>query len=160
MKLYIIRHAHAEERHVFAQTGKPDELRPLTAKGIERMRKVIQSFKKQESQINLFLQSPLIRSQQTTDIFKEFYPEAKVITTENLCPGHSARDLYEEIQDHHLDSMAIIGHEPDLGQFLSWLLFRQASDHFPLKKGGIAKLDLYKDGRCYLKWLLRPKFLT
>ncbi|MCJ8277182.1 MAG: histidine phosphatase family protein [Bdellovibrionales bacterium] len=94
MKLYIIRHAHAEERHIFAQSGKPDELRPLTETGIKRMRKFLQSFTKNEEDINLFLQSPLIRAQQTVDILKEFYPSAEVQTTENLCPGLSSKKLY------------------------------------------------------------------
>ncbi|MCB0377694.1 MAG: phosphohistidine phosphatase SixA [Bdellovibrionales bacterium] len=159
MKLYIIRHAHAEERHTFALTGKPDSKRPLTDRGRDRMKKVITYFKKQEPDIDLFLQSELTRSQQTVDLFKDFYKTAKVETSDFLNPGHSARALFDKIQSYDLDSLAIVGHEPDLGHFLSWVLFRQATDHFPLKKGGIAKVDLYKDGRAYLKWLLRPKLI-
>lgn len=159
MKIYLIRHAHAEERHFFAQTGKHDDQRPLTEKGIDRMNKIIQSFKGNEENINLFLQSPLKRAKQTGEVLKDYYPEAQFVTTKNLVPGFNAKKLYDEIQSYELDSLGIIGHEPDLGQFLSWMLFRQATDHFPLKKGGIAKLDLYKDGRCYLKWLIRPKLL-
>ncbi len=157
MKLYLIRHAPAELRHDFALTGHPDHLRPITAKGAERTQSMIQFFKKSEDSINLFLQSPFLRCTQTGEVFKENFPDAKFIETENLCPDHSAQMLYDEIQSYDLDSVAIIGHEPDLGQFLSWLLFRQATDHFPFKKSGMAKVDLYKDGRAYLKWLARPK---
>lgn len=159
MKLYLIRHAPAQERHLFAQTGKPDSQRPLTEKGRERMEEILNVFYKNEDNIDLILQSPLKRCLETGEIFKEFYPHAKFKTSENLKPDHSAKKLYDEIQSYDVDSLALIGHEPDLGQFISWLLFRQASDHFPLKKSGIAKLDLYKDGRSYLKWLLRPKLL-
>lgn len=160
MKLYFIRHAPAEFRHVFAQTGQSDSLRPLTEKGTQRMKDVLKHFSKFETNIDVFLQSPLTRAQQTGDICRSFYPDAKFVTTENLSPDHSAQRLYDEIQSYDVDAMAIVGHEPDLGQFLSWLMFRQATDHFPLKKSGIAKIDLYKDGRCYLKWMLRPKLVT
>ena len=158
MKLYLIRHAIAEERHIFGKTGRPDEERPLVDVGKKRMQKVAQGFLELEDQIDLILQSPLTRSKETVDVLRKFYPNAKVKTTEHLAPGHSAQSLYDLIKDNiNLDAMALVGHEPDLGNFLSWLLFRQATDHFPFKKSGIAKLDLYEDDRCYLKWLARPK---
>ena len=160
MKLYFIRHAPAELRHVFAQTGQPDQLRPITDKGKVRMNEVLKYLNKYEEQIDVILHSPLTRAVQTAEVCKQFYPNAKMVNTENLCPDHSAQKLYDEIQNYDIDSLAIVGHEPDLGQFLSWLFFRQATDHFPIKKSGIAKVDLYKDGRCYLKWLLRPKLIT
>ncbi len=158
MKLYLVRHAPAEYRHIFAQTGQPDHLRPLTTKGIQRMSEVLDFFHKSEPQINVVLQSPFTRCLQTGEVFKRYYPQAAYLTSENLTPDHSCQKLYEEIQSYQVDSMALIGHEPDMGMFLSWLLFHQSSDHFPFKKAGIAKVDLYKDGRSYLKWLIRPKF--
>lgn len=159
MKLYIIRHAPAEERHIFAQSGLDDEFRPLTPKGVERMHQVLESFCKLEPSIDVFLTSPFKRCQETGEVLKEYYPSAMFLTCDHLKPDHSAKKLYEEIKKFRVDSLALIGHEPDLGQFISWLLFNQASDHFPIKKAGIAKLDLFTDGRVYLKWLLRPKLL-
>ena len=159
MKLYLIRHAIAEERSDFALTGQPDEKRPLTEKGIEKMKKITQGFYKIEDQIDLIYQSPLTRSQQTAEIIKEFYPDAKLETTEHLSPGFSAKELFSILKKQKLDSVALVGHEPDLGQFLSWLMFRQASDHFPFKKGGIAKVDFYGNDPCYLKWFLQPKLI-
>lgn len=159
MNLYIIRHAIAEERHVFAQTGQSDEFRPITDEGVQRMRKTLSLVKKNGEQIETVLQSPLVRCQQTGDIIKEFYPEAHYLKTDKLRPNHSATKLFKEIRNLKVDSIAIVGHEPDLGQFISWLLFGQASDRFPLKKGGIGKLTLHNNGHCHLKWLLRPKFI-
>ena len=159
MKLYIIRHAPAQLRHEFAQSGKSDDLRPLTDKGIQKMEAALEFFKNQEPHVDVFLQSPFTRCVQTGDICKDFFPEAKFKTSKNLVPDHSAQKLYDEILSHDVDALAIIGHEPDLGQFISWLLFRQATDHFPIKKTGIAKVDIYHDGRSYLKWVLRPKLM-
>jgi len=159
MKVYLIRHAIAEERHVFAQSGRPDSERPLTSKGRDRMEKSADSLITSEPSIDIFLQSPLVRSQQTVDVLKARYKKAKVITTDLLSPGHSAAKLFEYLESFHgQNSVALVGHEPDMGQFLSWMLFRQATDHFPMKRGSIAKLDLYQDRRCYLKWFVRPKF--
>ncbi len=157
MKLYLIRHAPAELRHEFALSGQPDHLRPLTDKGIVRMHETLTNFSQKESAIDIVLQSPYLRCLQTAELLKEHFPETQCIETENLCPDHSAQKLYDEIQSYNVGSLAVIGHEPDLGQFLSWLLFRQATDKFPLKKGGIAKLDLYKNGLCKLKWVIHPK---
>lgn len=160
MKLYLIRHAPAELRHEFTLTGYPDELRPITERGAQRMNDVLEFFKKTEDSVDVILSSPLARCAQTAEICRDFFPKADYKETENLCPDHSAQKLYDEIQSYSVDSMIIVGHEPDLGQFISWLLFRQASDRFPLKKAGIAKVDLYEDGSSYLKWVLRPKLIT
>ena len=84
MKLYIIRHAPALERHLFAETNSDDSLRPLTDKGIERMSETLQVFKKNEESIDLVLQSPFSRCLQTGEILKEFYPDAQFTKTENL----------------------------------------------------------------------------
>ena len=124
------------------------------------MIEILDQFQDLEPQIDLFLQSPLTRAQQTGDIFKSYYPDAQFRTTDSLCPNHNAETLFNEILSFEVESLALIGHEPDLGQFLSWLLFGQSSDQFPIKKGGIAKIDIYRDGRRYLKWLIRPKMLT
>ena len=182
MNLYIIRHAISEQRHIFAQTGQSDELRPITNRGAERMKGLL-SFIKNNSkeQINNVLQSPLLRSQQTGTLVKEFYPQARYMTTSLLRPSFSFKKLLEEIQQFEptnnqsppsissdnpdnknknpKTSLALIGHEPDLGQFISWLLFNQANNCFPLKKGGIAKLNIQKNGQHYLKWILRPKLI-
>ena len=109
--------------------------------------------------MDIVLQSPLVRCQQTGALVKEAYPNAKYTNTDRLRPSFPADKLYREIQSFKVNTMAIIGHEPDLGQFISWLLFRQASEHFPIKKGGIAKLELSKDGRCSMKWFLKPKLI-
>ncbi len=159
MNLYVIRHAIAEERHIFAQTSQSDELRPITARGAERMRKTMALLKKTENPIETVLQSPLIRCQQTGDLVREYYPEASCLNTDNLRPSFSSDKLYREIQGFEGNSMALVGHEPDLGQFISWLLFGQASERFPMKKGGVAKLDLHRNGRCYMKWFLKPKLI-
>ena len=159
MKVYLIRHGIAEERYTFAQTGRPDTERPLTTKGKERMHRITEQFAEHESKIDLFLQSPLKRSQQTVDILKKYFKDSKTKTTPHLAPGFSARMLFQCLKENFdKDSIALVGHEPDMGQFLSWLIFQQASDSFPMKRGGIAKLDLYEDNSCYLKWFLRPKF--
>lgn len=159
MKLYFIRHAPAEFRHIFAMTGQPDDLRPLTDKGIQRMQSMLKFLKKIEESVDVILHSPLTRCLQTAEICQSTYPEAQLVSTKNLSPDHSAKKLYNEIINYDVDSVVIVGHEPDLGQFLSWLLFRQATDHFPFKKAGIAKVDIYASGRSYLKWIVRPKMV-
>lgn len=159
MKLYLIRHGVAEERHIFAKKNKNDDDRPLVEKGRSRLKKIAQSLLDYEPKIDTFIQSPLLRSKQSVQVFKKYYPDSEVITSELLKPGFSCEQLFQKIQSHMgQDAVAIVGHEPDLGQFLSWILFGVASERFPMKKGAIAKVDLFEDGSRYLKWFLRPKF--
>jgi len=139
MKLYLIRHGIAEDRHISAQRNCPDEQRPLTEKGRSRLKKIASSFYEHEPFVDIFFQSPLLRSQQSTSIFLNHYPEAQTYTTPHLQPGFSCESLFSLVKTHFdKDAIALVGHEPDLGQFLSWLLFDVASERFPLKKGASA----------------------
>ena len=124
------------------------------------MAKVTNGLQKLEPSLDFIIQSPLLRAQQTADILNEFYPAAQRETSKNLSPGHSAQALFTEIHKRlDLDSIALVGHEPDLGLFLSWILHRKASNRYRFKKGGVAKIDIYDDGQRFLKWFIGPKFL-
>jgi phosphohistidine phosphatase len=46
MKLLLIHHARAEDRETFSETGPPDSERPLTDKGIRRMKKAARGLRR------------------------------------------------------------------------------------------------------------------
>jgi len=61
-----------------------------------------------------------------------------------------------------LSTLAVIGHEPDLGMLLSTLLAGPGSDFVALKKGGVARVHLeppVESGSGTLRWLLTPRLL-
>lgn len=159
MKLYLVRHAIAEDRTVFAQTGQSDDLRPLIPEGIQRMHSVMKFLIEKNINWDLMLQSPLYRSQQTATICNEYFPQASVQTTQYLAPGFHPEDLFSEILSYQKNSIAIVGHEPDLGYFLSWLLFKHKTDGFSFKKSGVAKVIIKVDKPPALKWFIQPKMI-
>lgn len=163
-KLFIIRHAIAEEREDFAKTGLPDEQCPLTEKGKKKMYEVAAGLLNIESEIEIFYQSPLTRSQQTVDILREHFNTSKVKTLTSLRPTSPFLELVQDLNQYNKSSIAIVGHENHLSELTTFLLLNRLQEPaFRYKKGGIALLK-YEDqiipGKMELKWLATPKILV
>jgi phosphohistidine phosphatase len=159
-KLFLIRHAIAEDREVFAKSGRTDEQRPLTEDGLSKMHKIAKKLFIQEPDIKIFYQSPLTRSQQTVDVLKEHYKKATVKTLKSLSPGTPTEALLKDLQQQPPQEMALIGHENHISQCLTYLLTgATAPNPFLFKKGGIACLEYKKiqAGFFKLKWIVTPK---
>jgi phosphohistidine phosphatase len=159
-KLFLIRHAIAEDRLVFEKSGLPDDQRPLTEEGRRKMFKIAKKLFQQEPEIKIFYQSPLLRSQQTVEVLKESYKKATVKTLPSLSPGSPIEDLLKALQQYPPQEMALIGHENHISQCLTYLLTGNTQPNlFLFKKGGIACLEYKKiqTGLFKLKWIVTPK---
>lgn len=166
MQVLIIRHAPAEDRADFNQNGKPDDLRPLTAKGRAKMRKNVQGLQTIVPQIDRIADSPLVRAQQTAGLLASGYPNAIRETLPALAPAGSdfASSILLYLQQHakNAQTIALVGHEPDLGALAMWLLCGRADSWMPLKKGAACLLEFIDEveaGQAELCWMLRPKQL-
>lgn len=162
MELYVIRHAISEplgKRNEFS-----DEKRSLTDEGRDRMREITKGLRKLGVQFDLLLTSPLIRAIQTAEIIAAaFDVGAKEIhQTANLAPGASAVALFAEIKSHTgVESVALVGHQPDLGLLVSGII-GSAAPSIHLKKGGVCCVNVTETvpaPRGDLVWLLTPKQL-
>lgn len=164
-RLYIIRHAIAEDREDFAKkTGRPDEERPLTEKGAEKMKKIAQRLAEAAPGIDTFLQSPLVRSQQTVDILVAAYKTPpRVLTSAALKPGSSFDMLIQNLNAAESENLAMVGHETHLSEFTSYLLAgKKEAPFLQFKKGGAACLEFegrIAAGRVRLLWFAPPKLL-
>ena len=69
MKLLVVRHAIAEDT---SSTGR-DHDRPLSLKGCETFQQICKSLNHLDLKFDLLLDSPLLRSHQTADIFCEYF---------------------------------------------------------------------------------------
>lgn len=163
MDVLLIRHAPAEDREQFARTGQPDELRPLTPRGIERMQLAARGLVTLALPIERLVTSPLVRAQQTAQIvapaleIREFDAEAM------LSPQVPTDSLIDWLRKQpRVDGLALIGHEPDLGYLAETLLCGSANGCMPLKKGG-ATLLRFAEGvaarQGQLIWSLTPGIL-
>lgn len=164
MQVLIIRHGMAENRDEFAATGQPDELRPLTSKGLEKTKKTAKGIRKLIPVLHRIVASPLVRAQQTADILSERYNNSHVETLEALSPTADFQAILSYLQTYgyRLETIALVGHEPDLGELASWLLTGQRGAWMPLKKGSACLLEFNDDveaGSANLLWYLIPKHL-
>ena len=115
MKLYLIRHAPAEEP---SQTAPAvDDERALTEKGKARMVRTAAALKRLSVRPELILTSPLRRALETAALVAEGLGNIRVETLAELAPGTEASALSAAIRAHQaLNELALVGHQPDLGR--------------------------------------------
>jgi phosphohistidine phosphatase len=163
MKLLVIRHAIAEDRDEFAKTGEEDGLRPLTKVGKKKMRSAANGLIRIVPELHVLATSPLTRAAQTADIVAEAYGRLRPSPQAALAPGKKPSAILAWLQDQRPDlTIAIVGHEPDLGLFVSWMLTGLQESFLEFKKGGASLLDLGenpKPGRAKLVWVMKPSQL-
>jgi len=119
MTLLFIRHSLAMEREEW--TGHDFE-RPLTEKGIKRAKKFFKHIKKIYPQIDYIVTSKAQRAKKTAEILKTYYPNSHYEETALLYPGAGINDLKQAIQNKS-GVVAVVGHEPDLGNFVKELMY-------------------------------------
>jgi phosphohistidine phosphatase len=166
MILYIIRHAIAVQAGTHG-SAEDDSQRPLTDEGREKMRKIAKGLKELEMEIDLVLTSPYLRAAQTAKILAKKFdlPKDKVIVTEQLVPTGYPDRLVDEINKNHagVENLALVGHEPYVGNLISMLISGDPTNSITLKKGGVCRLSLERlqYGRCAaLDWMLSPAQLV
>ena len=158
-EIYLVRHGIAAER---GKDWPDDTRRPLTQKGIARMTQVAAGLKDLEVEFDLILTSPLLRARQTADLLHQGLGGSTPLEeTTLLAPGGRPADLIEYLRTQKkADRVALVGHEPDLGQLAAFLIGAKAPLVF--KKGGICRIDFEKfppvpPGQ--LQWFALPRML-
>jgi phosphohistidine phosphatase len=160
MELLVIRHGAAMDKDEFAKTGKSDDLRPLTAEGIEEMKRVARGLREQLKKLDLLATSPLVRAVQTAEIVGEAYEIPVSETTTSLSPDAEPKEFEEWCADlGEVKRIGVVGHEPHLTTLVTWLLTGRAESRVELKKGGACLLEFdsgVKRDSGILNWLLTP----
>ena len=159
LELYLIRHGVAAER---GKEWPDDSKRPLTADGIARLRKAARGLNELGVGFDQIVTSPLVRTRQTADVFaEELKDHPPIATSDALAPAGSSASVIQEITRHVRKArVALVGHEPNLGELAAQLIGARAPLEF--KKGGICRIDfdmLPPKGSGMLLWFLTPKML-
>lgn len=137
MIVYLIRHGHAEEREAFK--GR-DLDRPLTEKGKVRAKRAFTRFFNIYDKPAAVLTSAAVRCVETASIISEICG-VKYDIRERLNPGAKIKDYLETVSDwRHASPLAVVGHEPDLSDVISFITGGKAL-RLELKKGSIAHID-------------------
>lgn len=155
MDVWIVRHATAVAREEF--TGD-DADRPLTPKGKKQFRRFLRSWLDQAPAPKLIISSPLVRAVETADILRKAAKLKKpsLLVNEALSPGVEADAIVDLVRSQEADSVALVGHEPDLSACVSQLI---GGGKLPLGKGFIACVrfeNVPAIGAGELHWLAGP----
>jgi phosphohistidine phosphatase len=163
MRLYLIRHAVAEE--LDAKRWSDDRQRPLTAAGARRFKRtagLLVNLMESGGKVDRLLTSPLVRARQTALILhRAGLPEP--VEESVLAPGRTAARVLAVLRAHDVEAIAMVGHEPDLGRLLAVCTAGpDARLSLRFRKGGAACLAFTgapRVGEATLEWLLPPKAL-
>lgn len=158
-ELYLVRHAIAANR---GSEWPDDTKRPLTERGIARFKDAVRGLRRADVVIDEIFTSPLVRARQTAGLLAEGLDGKPAIKTlDALAPGHTSAAVMASLAKvARRRRVALVGHEPDLGELAAHLI--GAGRALPFKKGGVCRIDvgsLTSRRAGALIWFLPPGFL-
>jgi phosphohistidine phosphatase len=156
MTIYFLRHASAGQH---LSNPKKDEQRALDADGIEQCRQIGRALAALEIQVDAILSSPLKRASQTAAmVANEMGHEGKLQLDPALRPDATFSQFRELIGRYaKADAVMVVGHNPNLSEFLGRSITRGAGQaEVNLKKGAVAQVET-KRNSAVLRWCLTPK---
>jgi phosphohistidine phosphatase len=158
-EIYLIRHGLAEAR---GEAWPDDTKRPLTERGSAHLRRSARGLARLGVSWDVVLTSPLVRARQTAEMVASvFEPRPHIVAIESLAPGGTYQAVLADLEKQsRRSSIALVGHEPDIGELAS----RLAGSRQPIafKKGAVCRIDvdtLPPDGPGTLRWFLTPKIM-
>ena len=159
LELYLIRHGVAAER---SDDYPDDSKRPLTSAGISRLRKEAKALDAMDIGFDHIITSPLVRTRQTADVFAEtLKTKPSVSHSDALAPAGTPAAVIQEVGKHSKKGrIALVGHEPNIGELAARLIGARAALEF--KKGAICRIDfdvLPPKGTGQLRWFVTAKML-
>jgi len=158
MELLVIRHAIAVER----TDELPDADRQLTERGRRRFRQVVRGLRVLDLRVDRILSSPWRRAAETADLALPLLRPDGAAEVSPLLTQPPTAELLAQIASISAPRVAVIGHEPWLGELIAMLLQgeRRFGEVIPLKKGGVAYLEgAATPGGMHLRALLPPGVL-
>ena len=162
MHVLVIRHAIAEDREVFAATGNDDALRPLTPVGMRKMRRGARGLRALVPAIDVLASSPFTRATETADIIRRTYEIDRVEIALVLQPDSPLDEVVGWLGRFDAGLVAIVGHEPQLGELVTYLLAASSRPAVELKKGAACLVEFGgspEAGKGRLVWAIPPRVL-
>jgi phosphohistidine phosphatase len=160
MNVLLIRHADALP--VGEGGSHDDESRPLSDRGHAQCAPLARALDRLSVRPGVVLTSPLLRARQTASGLLEHWngtpPELRV--AEELSPGRKKSKLAKVLRGLTAETVALVGHMPDLAYFAAWLIGdKQAQLDFAKAGAAFLRSDLVPcKGAAALAWMVTPEW--
>ena len=160
MELLIVRHGPAEDRARWRKTGRPDAERPLTKDGRRKTKAAARGMAELMRGVDVVAFSPWARAAQSAEFVSAAFA-AKAVECPELIPDRPVAGLLAWLGGRTEKRVALIGHEPHLSRFASWLLTGREASVLSLKKSQalLLSLETASPGRATLLWSVPPRIL-
>jgi len=162
VELYLVRHAIAFGRD--AARWPDDGKRPLSPQGEARFRVAARGLKRIVPGVDVVLSSPFVRAWRTAELLTEEagWPDPEPVAA--LEAGQRATRAATALRGYaDRQSVAVVGHEPNLSELTAHLLAGAEEEMaIEVKKGGVICLRLDGGVRrksAWLRWSVSPKIL-
>lgn len=158
MIIYFLRHGNAGQKRI---NPIQDEKRPLDKEGIEQCRFVGRLLNTLDARVDLIFSSPLKRATQTAAMVgNEIDYELKIEQTPALHPNADYETFRQLLlQVRKLEAVMVVGHNPNMSEFLSLLITGGLNEKaIEMKKGGIARVEMGAK-RSVLNWMVTPRLI-
>lgn len=161
LELYLVRHGIAAD----TSSNGSDRLRALTPEGIAALHGEAAGLARLKVRLDLILTSPLVRARETAEVLASHLGqsgnEPPVILSAAVAPEGSPAQVLTELRQHtSVNQIAVVGHEPGIGELAALCLGAHTS--VPFKKGGVCRIDFEgepRPGSGVLRWFAKPKML-
>src|SRR5262245_30015213 len=127
MLLYILRHADADT------VAHSDDERFLSDKGVTQSQRVARFCDAHGFKPDVIFTSPLRRAHQTAKYVADVL-RSELRTVRWLSCGTQPAALLRHLKDENLHSAMIVGHEPDLSQFVTHIVGAAKAESIRVKK--------------------------
>ena len=156
LEIYLVRHAIAAER---GPKYPDDRLRPLTPEGVKRFRESVKGLSKFGVEIDQVLTSPCC-ARDTATLLASAFARRRSKRSRRLPRRTSSPSSRIKASAKRHRRLALVGHQPDLGEFTARLLGSRGAVEF--RKGAICLIDVDSatpGGPGTLRWFLPPRAL-
>ena len=162
MNLYFMRHGAAVEKD--DPSVASDNERPLTNKGVKRLRRAARGLGRLDISFDGILTSPVLRARQTAEIVAAALGlESCLEEVSGLAPESTVELLLFGLARYHdREHLLMVGHEPLLTHTIGSLLCGGSGMEIDLRKGSLCRIEvdgLPPTSPAILHWLLTPKHL-
>jgi phosphohistidine phosphatase len=174
----VVRHAIALDKDEANELGVADADRPLTKDGRRRMRSVARGLSRSAPKVSALFTSPLRRAVETAAVLRARFKCLEAAESDALLPDAQPEALAQCLAEYlagspAVASVAVVGHEPHLSNWVSWCLTERQTRVEPGPVNQLRSLlELRKGGACLLRfedvpgpslgkliWLMTPAVL-